>query len=79
MLATKKTQKKTTSDETRLIVAIAYTNIYEGLYFNLYQKPRLKKVMDLARNVSKGSQLPNRKLIYKEIQMKLMITTWKGT
>ena len=56
-----------TSNKTRLIVAISDLIIYEGLYFNLYKKTRFDKVLDLARNVSKGCQPPNRKLIYKDL------------
>ena len=41
--------------------------ISEGSSFNLYHKPRFKKVLELARTVSKCYQLPNRKLIYKDL------------
>ena len=47
------TQKMMTSNETRLIVAIVDLIISEGLSFNLSQKPRFKKVLELARTVSK--------------------------
>ena len=57
----------TTSNETRLIVAIADLIIYESLFFNISQKPRFKKVLDLSRNVSKIYQLPNRNMISKDI------------
>ena len=56
-----------TSNETRLIVAIAGLIISEGLFFNLSQKPRFKKVLDLARNVSKCYKPPNRNLTSKYI------------
>ena len=56
-----------TSIETRLTVAIADLIISEGLTFKLFQKPRFKKVLELARTVSKCHQYPNRKLIYKDI------------
>ena len=56
-----------TSNETRLKVAIIALIISEGLYFNLAQKPMFKKVLDLAKNVSKMYQPPNIKLIYKDI------------
>ena len=56
-----------TSDDTRLTVAIADLIISEGLSFNLFQKPRFNKVLDLARNVSKFYQPSNRKLISKDI------------
>ena len=62
------TQNMMTSNETRLTVAIAYLIISEGLYFNLSQKRRFKKVLELARTVSKCYQPPNRKLIYKDDQ-----------
>ena len=45
------TQKMMTSNETRLTVAIADIIISEGLSFNLSQKPRFKKVLELARTV----------------------------
>ena len=61
------TQNMMTSNETRLTVAIADLIIYEGLSFNLSQKPRLKKVLDLERTVSKFYQPPNRNLISKDI------------
>ena len=41
------THKMMTSNETRLIVAIADIIISEGLYFDLSQKLRFKKVPDL--------------------------------
>ena len=61
------TQKMMTSNETRLTVAIADLIISEGLSFNLSQKPRFKKVLELARTVSKCYQPPNRKLISKDL------------
>ena len=57
------THRIMTSNETRLTVAIADLIISEGLSFNLAQKSRFKKMFDLARNVSKYYQPPNRKLI----------------
>ena len=56
-----------TSNETRLTVAIADLIISEGLSFNLSQKSRFKKVLELARTVSKSYQSPNRNLISKDI------------
>ena len=56
-----------TSNETRLTVAIANLIISEGLSFNLSQKPRFKKILELAITVSKCYQNPNRKLISKDI------------
>ena len=56
-----------TPNETRLTVAITYIIIYEGLYFNLYHKPRFKKVLDLERTVSKIYQSPNGNLISKKL------------
>ena len=41
--------------------------ISEGLYFNFYQKPIFKEILELARNVSKTYIPPNRKLTSKEI------------
>ena len=61
------TQKMMTSNETRLTVAIFNLIISEGLSFNLSQKPRFKKVLDLSRTVSICHQPPNRKLISKYI------------
>ena len=61
------TQKMRTSNETRLTVAIANLIISEGLSFNLSQKPRFKKVMELAITVSKCYQPPNIKLISKDL------------
>ena len=58
------TQKMMTYNETRLTVAIADLVISEGLSFNLSQKPRFKKVLELARYASKCYQPPNRQLIY---------------
>ena len=55
------------SDETRLTFAIVDLIISEGLFFNISQKPWFKKVLDLARNVSKWHNLPNTKIIYKYI------------
>ena len=56
-----------TYKETRLTVAIDDLIIYEGLSFNLSQKPRFKKVFDLSRTVSKCYQPANRKLIYRNL------------
>ena len=61
------TQKIMTSNETHLTVSIADLIISEELSFNLYQKPRFKNVLKLARTVSKCYQPPNRKLISKNI------------
>ena len=55
------------SNETRLTVAIADLNISEEISFNISQKPRFKKVLELARTVSKCYQTTNRKLISKDI------------
>ena len=63
----KNTQKMMTSNETRLTVAISDLVISEGLSFNLSQKPRFKKVLELARTVSKFYQPPNRKLISRDL------------
>ena len=61
------TQKMMTSNETCLTVAIADLVISEGLSLNISQKPRFKKVLELARTVSKCYQHPNRKLVSKAI------------
>ena len=55
------------SNETRLTVEISDLIISEGLSLNLFHKYRFKKVLDLARTVSKISQPPNRKFIYKDL------------
>ena len=55
------------SNETRLTVAIAHLNISEGFFFNISQKSRFKKVLNLARSVSKCYQPPNRQLISKDL------------
>ena len=61
------TQKIMTSYEARLTVAIVDLIISEDLYLNISKKPRFKKVLDLARNLSKGYQPPNIKLTYKDL------------
>ena len=61
------TQKIMTSNETHLTVAIADLIISGGLYFNIAQKLRFKKLLDLARNVSKRYQIPNRQLKFNDI------------
>ena len=61
------TQKMMTFPETRLTVAITDLIISGGLYYNLPQKPRFKKVLDLERTESKSYQPPNIKLISKDI------------
>ena len=59
------TQKIMTYNETRLTVAITDLIISEGISSNLSQKPRFKKVLNLAINVSKSYQPPNRNMISK--------------
>ena len=61
------TQKMMTYNETRLTVAIADLIISEGLYFNLAQKPRFKKVINLERNLSKSYRPPKRSLMSNDI------------
>ena len=56
-----------TSNETRLTVVIADIILSEGLFFNLSQKYRFKKVLELARTVLKCYQPPNRDIISKDI------------
>ena len=46
------TKKMINFDETYLTVAISDLIISEGLSFNLSQKPRFKKVLDLEITVS---------------------------
>ena len=52
-----------TSNETCLTVAIDNLIISAGIAFNISQKHRFKKVMDLERNVSTCYQPTNRKLM----------------
>ena len=59
------TQQMMTSNETPRTVSMSNLIIYEGLYLQMNQKPRFKKVLYLARNMSKGYQPPNRDLISK--------------
>ena len=59
------TQNMITSNETCLTVAITDLIISEGLSFNLSQKPRFKKVLELAITVSKCYQPLNREVISK--------------
>ena len=61
------TLKTMTYNETRLTVAITDLIISEGVSSNLSQKTRFKKVIELARTVSKCCQSPNRKLISKDL------------
>ena len=56
-----------TYNDTSLTVTISGIIIYEGLSFNLYHKSRFKKVVGLARTVSKSYQTKNRNLISKYI------------
>ena len=60
-------QKIITSKNTRLTISISDLIISEVLPFNLHQKPRFNKVVELPRNVSKTYIPPNRNLIYKDI------------
>ena len=59
------TQKIMTSNETRLAVEIPDLSISEVIYFNLAQKPRLKKMLDFSSNVSKCYQHTNINLTHK--------------
>ena len=61
------TQKMMTLNKTRLTVAISDLIISEGLSFNLAQKIKFKKVLYLARNVSKFCQHPNKNIKYKDL------------
>ena len=47
----KYSQKPITFDDMCLTVAIAYSIIYEGLYFNMSHKTIIMKVLKLARNI----------------------------
>ena len=58
-------QKSFTSNETCLTVEIADLIISEVPSFNISQKPRFKKIMKLAKNISKSYIHLNRKLISK--------------
>ena len=59
------TQKMMTFNETRLTVEISDLIISEGLSFNISQKPRFKKVLELARTVSKCYQSSKQKAFIK--------------
>ena len=61
------TQKMMTSNETRLTVATTDLIISECLSFNIYQKPSFKKVLDLAKTVSKSHQPPNINILYMDL------------
>ena len=61
------TQKMITYNQTRLTVAVADLIIYEGISFNIAQKHRSEKVLDLERTVSKIYQPSNINLISKDI------------
>ena len=73
------TKKMTSSNETRLTVAIADLIVYEGLSLNLSHKYRFKKVLDFARIVSKCYQPTSRNLISKDLLDVIHDQTWKGT
>ena len=61
------TQKMMTFTEKRHTVAIVDLIIYEGISFNLAQKPGFKKLLDLERNVSNSYQTLNGKLTSKDL------------
>ena len=44
-----KSKKWITYNETCLTISIAYLIISEGLYFNIYQKPISKKILELVK------------------------------
>ena len=54
-------------NDIRITIVISDLIISEGIYFNLSQKPRLDKVLELSRNISKTYITPNRNLISKEL------------
>ena len=58
-------QKPISSNKTNLTIGITDYIILEGLSFNLAQEPWFKKVVDLARNVSKTYTPSKRKLVSK--------------
>ena len=60
-------QKLITSNETHLTFAISDLIISEGLSFNLSQKPRFKKIQELAMKVTKTSITPNINLTSKDL------------
>ena len=68
-----------TSNETDLKVSIANLVIYKGLYFNISQKPRFKKVVDLENIVSECYQPPNKRFISKDILDVISDIKWKET
>ena len=59
--------KRISSNDTYLIVAIVYIIVSKGLYFNLSQNRRLKKVLDLSINLSKVYNNPRRNLISRDL------------
>ena len=73
------TQKMMTSNKTRLTVAIADLIISEGIYLNIYQKPRFKKVLDLARTVLKVVKIQTESLYLRIFWMLFIIRRWKET
>ena len=60
-------QKSMTSNKTRLTISISDFIISEGLSFDLSQKPRFKKVLELERSVSNNYIPPNINLLPKEL------------
>ena len=60
-------QKLITSNDTRLTIAIADLILSEGLPYNLSQKPRFNKVLELSGNVLKTYIPPNIKLVNKKL------------
>ena len=60
------TQKMMTLNKTRITVAIANLIISEGISFSLAQKHKFKKVLDLARNMSKFSNIQT-EIVYTKI------------
>ena len=53
------------SNDTHLTLAIADLVIFEGISFNIAQKPKFKKVLYLTRSVSKCYNPSNRNIIDK--------------
>ena len=59
--------KSNNSNKNRLTISIADLINSEGLPFNIYQKTRFKKILELTRKVSRTSITPNKNLISKEL------------
>ena len=56
-----------TSNYTCLTLAVSDLIIYKDIYFNLSLKTQLKKILDMAINMSKVYQPPNINPIYEDL------------